>query len=44
VLPPVTKGRHARIVHRLDLYHIVRQEASPAEIPGRIGFLTEVAL
>jgi hypothetical protein len=44
VLPSVTKGRHARIVHRLDLDHIVRTEASPAEIPGRIRLLTELAL
>ena len=44
VLPPVTKDRHAQIVHRLDLDHIDRPEASPAEIPGRIRLLAELAL
>ena len=44
VLLPVTKDRHARIVHRLDLDHIDRPEASPAEIPDRIRLLTELEL
>ena len=36
VLPPVTKDRHARIVHWLDLDHIEQRIASPPAIPGTI--------
>ena len=44
VLPPVTKDRHAQIVHRLDLNHIAQPEASPGAIPGTIRLLTGLAL
>jgi hypothetical protein len=37
VLPPVTKDRHAQIVHRLDLDHIARPDSAPAAIPGTMG-------
>jgi hypothetical protein len=44
MLPPVTKDRHAQIVHRLDLDHIALPEASPAAIPGTMKLPTERAL
>ena len=40
VLLPVTKDRHAQIVHRLDLDHIAQPDASPAEIPGTMRLPT----
>src|SRR5215203_6853916 len=36
VLSPVTKDRHAQIVHRFDLDHIGHRVALPAAIPGTI--------
>jgi hypothetical protein len=44
VIPPVTKDRHAYIVHRFDLDHIERPDASPAETPGTMRLPTELAL
>ena len=44
VLPPVTKDRHAEIVHRLDLDHIAQPDASPAAIPGTMRLPGELAL
>jgi hypothetical protein len=44
VLPPVTKDRHAQIVHRLDLDHIAQPDASPEAIPGTIKFPAGLAL
>jgi hypothetical protein len=37
VFLPVAKNGHARIVHRLDLDHIERRDATPMAIPGTIG-------
>jgi hypothetical protein len=44
VLPPVTKDRHAQIVHWLDLDHIARPDSSTAAIPGTMGLPAGLAL
>ena len=44
VLPPITKDRHAQIVHRLDLGHIAPPDAWHAAIPGTMRLPTELAL
>jgi hypothetical protein len=44
VLPPVTKDRHAQIVHRFDLDHIEQPDASPAAIQGTMTLPAGLAL